>query len=153
MRKIIGGKVYDTDTAQKIADYWNGLGGNDFRNISEDLYLKRTGEYFLYGEGGPMTRYAVHNGNSSSEGSRIIPLTEAEAKEWVEANDNSKYEAIFGEIDEGEERLPLSILVTKAQREKLDSLKACTGKSITAIIAGLIDSLDDSTISSEPAEN
>jgi hypothetical protein len=29
-----------------------------FRWVCEELYRKRTGEYFLYGEGGPMSKYS-----------------------------------------------------------------------------------------------
>ena len=52
MKKIINGKKYDTNTATKVADYWNGYGASDFNYVSEELYLKNTGEYFLlFGSG------------------------------------------------------------------------------------------------------
>jgi len=55
MKKIINGKRYDTETAQLIgsASYSNRT---DFRFWSEELYRKKTGEFFLYGEGGPASK-------------------------------------------------------------------------------------------------
>lgn len=55
MKKIINGKKYDTNMATKVADYWNGYGASDFNYVSEELYLKNTGEYFLACKGGPLT--------------------------------------------------------------------------------------------------
>lgn len=101
MKKIINGKKYDTDTARKLASYGNGLLPNDFRCIEESLYQKKTGEYFLYGEGGPMTKYAVSCGNNSTTGSSMItPISEAEARAWVEEHANDLYEEIFGAVEE-----------------------------------------------------
>ncbi len=48
MKKIINGKRYDTETAKLIGSdgYSNP---SDFNYWSEDLYQKKTGEFFLYG--------------------------------------------------------------------------------------------------------
>lgn len=101
MKKIINGKKYDTETATKIHEWWNGLACNDFRSKTEALYKKKTGEYFLHGEGGAMTRYAQSNGNTSWGGSAIVPLTLEEAKTWAENQMNADdYESIFGEVTE-----------------------------------------------------
>ena len=47
MLKIIKGRKYDTDTAQKVCSYDNGLPSGDFDALCEQLYVKRTGEFFL----------------------------------------------------------------------------------------------------------
>ena len=47
MQKIIKGRKYDTDTAQKVCSYDNGLPESDFDALCEQLYIKRTGEFFL----------------------------------------------------------------------------------------------------------
>ena len=54
MKKIINNKLYDTDTAKRLG--YDG-GGDGFDSWTEELYKKRTGEYFIYGEGGARTRY------------------------------------------------------------------------------------------------
>lgn len=101
MKKIIEGKKYDTSTAEKVAGWWNHRSASDFDYCSEDLYRKRNGEFFLCGEGGARSKYAVSCGqNSWGGGEDITPLTEDEAREWVEAHANDKYEEIFGEVAE-----------------------------------------------------
>jgi len=101
MRKIIKGKTYDTRTARQI-DYWtNGYTPRDFSYCYESLYLKRTGEFFLHGEGGAMSRYGQHFGDMHGSGEQIRPLTVAEAKEWMEQHSTAyKYNEVFGETAE-----------------------------------------------------
>ena len=83
------------------ASYDNGLSSRDFRNYDECLYKKKTGEFFLQGEGGPMSKYAKSCGNNSWCGGKdIMPLSLEEAKRWVEEFANSDFEEIFGEIEE-----------------------------------------------------
>lgn len=102
MKKIINGRKYDTETAKEMAwDEYNGS-CSDFQWWQETLYQKRTGEFFLFGRGGAMSKYAESCGqNSWSGGSDILPLTLDEAKEWVEEHvDADTYEKIFGEVEE-----------------------------------------------------
>lgn len=96
MKKILGGKKYNTETAHCVGAYWNGGA------CSETLYRKRTGEFFLYGEGGPMSKYGVAYGNNEwGYGEEIRPLTVDEAKAWAEEHlDADEYEAVFGEVEE-----------------------------------------------------
>ena len=54
MKKIINGKTYNTETAKKLANWDNEIYGS-FDSIEETLYQKRTGEFFLAGEGGAST--------------------------------------------------------------------------------------------------
>lgn len=86
MKKIINGKLYNTETAKLVANWWNGLGVSDFRNCEESLYLKKTGEFFLYGEGGGLSPYAEHFGSGWGYGKKITPLTEEEARQWAESH-------------------------------------------------------------------
>lgn len=101
MKQIINGKLYNTETAKLIGGQGNGLGWNDFRNIDEDLYQKKTGEFFLAGEGGALTKYAEVTEHGSCAGSGIFPLTEDEARKWVEKYlDVDTYIELFGEPEE-----------------------------------------------------
>ena len=75
MKRIISGRRYDTNTAKLIgqASYSNS---RDFTYWHEELYVKRTGEYFLYGVGGPMSKYSQQTGeNEWTGGKEIIPLS------------------------------------------------------------------------------
>lgn len=101
MKKIINGKKYDTETAKEIGRYeCNLTNGLDY--LCETLYLKKTGEFFLTGEGGARTRYgkATSDGEYCS-GKDIEPLTEREAREWLEEHGGvDVYESVFGEVEE-----------------------------------------------------
>ena len=100
MKKIINGKKYDTDTAKFLLSRSNNCTG--FSRCYEELYIRKTGEYFLYGEGGAMSKYSKSCGdNCWSGGEDILPLTEAKAKSFVEKyGDADDYEKIFGEVEE-----------------------------------------------------
>lgn len=102
MKKIINGRKYDTETATLMATASSNQPCNDFSYWAEELYRKRTGEFFLYGEGGPMSRYAESCGqNSWSGGCDITPMTEEKARQWAERHLSvDEYEEIFGEVAE-----------------------------------------------------
>lgn len=84
MRRVIEKRVYDTDTALMIAEDWNGLGDNDFRSLNEELYKTKKGNYFIYGSGGPLTKYGKSRGNQIDGSSKIILMSEQEAYKWLE---------------------------------------------------------------------
>lgn len=111
MKKVINGKVYDTGKAKMFG---NSSGGDGITKYIEELYQKRTGEYFLYGRGGPATKYAVSTGlNNWKGGAKIIPLDVEAARQWAEAHmDAEDYEALFGAPEEdGTERTAISALL------------------------------------------
>lgn len=84
MKRVIGGKRYDTEKAESIGTWWNGYGQNDFNFCREELFLTKNGCYFLHGEGGAMSRYAAGHGNSVGGGESIVPLSLDEAFEWAQ---------------------------------------------------------------------
>jgi hypothetical protein len=102
MKKIINGKKYDTDTANCICRYQFSHEG-DFCYVYEKLYIKKTGEFFIFGEGGPMSKYAKSCGNNSTSGDSDVftPISINEAKIFFEEHGNSNnYEKYFGEVEE-----------------------------------------------------
>lgn len=101
MKRIINGKKYDTETAKKIASYHNNCSVTDFNYFYECLYLKKTGEFFICGEGGALTKYVRSDGSGAwCYGEKITPLSLEEAKRWVERYANDQYEEIFGPVEE-----------------------------------------------------
>ena len=101
MKKIINNRMYNTETAECLADWDNNLSYRDFNNLDEHLYRKKTGEYFLYGQGGPNTWCATPVGDMWGSGEKIKPLSEEEAREWAEYRLTSEeYIEIFGEPEE-----------------------------------------------------
>ena len=141
MKKIINGKVYDTEKAKQVASYSNAGSWRDFQHYEETLYLKKTGEYFLFGEGGPMTRYARSDGqNSWTGGERIEPLTYAAAKEWAEEHlTASEYESIFGEVEEDDSKVLTTFNLTRATVEKLRRESQERGMSLSALVEEKLD--------------
>ena len=84
MKAIINNKRYNTDTAEKVAEYSNGLCYSDFNHMRETLYRTSKGSWFLHGGGGPMTKYANRTESGTSGDEKIIPFTHGEALEWME---------------------------------------------------------------------
>lgn len=140
MKKIISGKVYDTETAKKLGTWDNGLNDNDFGVIEETLYRKKTGEFFVYGYGGAGTRYAEPAGtNWWSSGDRIMPLSFAEAKAWAEEHlDGEEYEAIFGEVTEDASRVQVCYSLAASTVETIKRRAAELGISASEYIDRLV---------------
>lgn len=135
MKKIINGKRYDTDTAERVGTWHNGQYTSDFRYCSEDLYRKRSGEYFLHGEGGALSKYASSSGDSSGWGENIRPLTLKQAQEWAEEHlDGNEYEKIFGAVDESSEKTTTSISLTPADLKFLKEQATKEGMTLSDFI-------------------
>ena len=100
MKKIISNKLYNTDSAKLVAEYQSTFAVNDFHYYEEELYLKKTGEFFLYGHGNGLSPYAKRYIDGMGQGEKIIPLTDQQARKWAEENmDPDDYMELF-EVDE-----------------------------------------------------
>lgn len=101
MKKVIDGKLYDTETAFAVTTISYGTPG-DFDYYYETLYKKKNGELFLHGEGGANSRYRESCGdNSWISGETIIPESKFNAKEWVADHcDADIYIKLFGPVAE-----------------------------------------------------
>jgi|SRR5690554_960523 len=127
MKRIINGRRYDTETA-KLVGYTSYSTPGDFNYWCEDLYLKRTGEFFIHGQGGPMSKYSQQVGqNEWTGGQEIIPLSLSEAQEWAEKYLGAdEYEALFGKVEEG--KVQVSTWIDEKVKAEADMLK---GKGYT----------------------
>ena len=134
MKRIIKGKVYDTETAKKVASWYSSYARNDFHYYEEELYQKKTGEFFLYGEGNAASPYSRSCGqNEWCGGEKIVPLTFAEAQEWAEKRlDGDEYCEIFGDPDEDSEDVALNLIISAAASAKLKKAAAQNGVSLRA---------------------
>ena len=141
MKKIIEGKLYDTDTAKEVGMWANAGSWRDFSHMVERLYRKRTGEFFLHGQGGPATKYAESTGqNSWSGGSKIIPLTVASARKWAEEHlDADEYAEIFGMPEEdSDERTTLCVRLPASLAARIKSNASEEGLSLTAYLEKIL---------------
>lgn len=142
--KIINGRRYDTERAKEVGYNEHGY-KSDYNWCMETLYQKRTGEFFLHGEGHAASRYRVAiNYNTYGPGSKIMPLTLAEAQEWAEQNlDVSEYEAIFGEVGEEDagDRIAICVRISPVARDKAKKIAAERKISMGDLIDELLRAL------------
>lgn len=144
MRKRIDTLMYDTGTAKKLGSYSSDFSPNDAKYYHEDLYKKRTGEYFLAGRGNPLSKYGRYSesNHANIQGEDIIPITYEEAKKWFEKayNDNSLeasntvYEKEFG----GDSKVPTTINLSREAKRKLEEMAIKTGISQKDVVEKLI---------------
>ena len=144
MKKIIRNgdqwRRYDTETAKAVGDWSNGLSVGDFGHVREILYRKKTGEYFLYGVGGPKSRYSRSVGqNEWSGGEDIRPLTIEEAKEWAASRlDGDEFEDIFGPVEEDGTKKTVSFSLRLATIDKIEKLALSKGIKKSEVIDYLV---------------
>jgi hypothetical protein len=76
MKKRINGKLCDTETAKKLGTKCEGEFG-DPKGYEEQLFMTRTNQHFIYGVGGPESKYVSLT---------IELVTDEQAEEWKKAN-------------------------------------------------------------------
>lgn len=139
MKKIIRGRQYDTEKAQRIGSWDNGMSGGDLDYMGETLYRKRTGEYFIEGRGGARSAYAEVDGNMMAPGCRIVPLTFDQARSWAEEHlPPERYESAFGAADEDAEKQYFNCGLDAPVMKLLKDVAAREEKSMADIVARLI---------------
>ena len=85
MIRLLDGKTYNTNTATLICDTGNDESVTDFAFERSDLYVSKKGAYFVAGQGGPFSRFAVPDGNGQRGGASVIPLSREQAFEEVQS--------------------------------------------------------------------
>lgn len=143
MKKIINNKRYDTETAREIG-YDSYSNRSDFAYWCETLYCKRTGEYFIYGEGGPASKYAETVGqNEWCGGERIIPMSYENARDWAERHlDADDYEKEFGEVAEDDSTETVTISLPASTIAKIRRKAQESGTSVSGIIGELVAGIE-----------
>jgi hypothetical protein len=103
MKKVINGKVCDTEAAECVGDWSNGCNYGDFDQCSESLYKTKKGQFFTAGSGGARSKYSRSCGtNSVGGGEGIELLSEAEALTWCEEHDvDADVVAKYFKVQEG----------------------------------------------------
>lgn len=141
MKKVIKGKLYDTATAKKCGEYEPHPYRRDFNWYGEELYQKRTGEFFLYGAGNANSKYSCSCGQNEWRGDeKIIPLTYEQAHKWAEEHlDGDEYIKIFGEPEEPDSKTVASVSLKNSTLAKAKEEAAKAGISVSEYITNLIE--------------
>lgn len=116
MMKLIKGRKYNTGTATKLIEFKIGLGPKQI------LFLKRTGEFFLF-----------------IDDKKIIPLKNAEAKEWVKGNAPEMYDNIFSE-DDGDQKADVHFMIEKSLLSKAKVAAVDKNITLSALIEKALNS-------------
>lgn len=128
MKKIINGKVYDTEKASFIAraDHDN-IKDATGDTCKQALYRKKTGEFFVHLEGTSITLHNIFQ-HDYRQGCGIYPLTYDQAAKWAENElEAEKWTEIFGDPEEDSEDVTLCIRVSAAAAAKLKREAAKNG--------------------------
>ena len=133
MKKIIGGRRYNTDTAKYIGSAQSNCGVTDFKYFEEDLYQKKTGEFFLHGNGGPASKYAKELDGSMWGDEKIIPISLEEARAWGEKYlSPDEYEEVF--VVEEEDSVLFSVLLPETLYAELKAEAEEKGVSMKEVV-------------------
>ena len=141
MKKVINGRLYDTTTAKEIGYRCSNV-ADQLEGIQETLYRKRTGEFFLHGDGGARTQYAHQTevgGWCGGEG--IVPLSYDRAREWAEEYlDADEYLKYFSLEEDGNDakKINASFYLSKSVVNMARRKSSEAGMSISGWIEKLI---------------
>jgi len=86
MKKIINGRIFDTEKAVLVGEVEASCGHGDFNWWKAGLYQTPVSKrFFISGEGGAMTMFSrTISQNEWSGGSKVIPMDNDEALAWAE---------------------------------------------------------------------
>ncbi len=102
MKKVIDGKLYDTETAESLCDVSPSHARTDFCYENTLLYRTKRGTYFIAGKGGARSRWAQSVPNGTIDGSGMQIINKEEARFLVETCCTvEEYEGVFGPLEEG----------------------------------------------------
>jgi hypothetical protein len=104
IRRVIDGKLYNTETAEEVCDMSSNHNRGDFHHHTTKLFRSRKGQYFVAGEGNALSRWSRPIGNNGSGGGDGLYLVTAdEARKLAEKHcrDVETIALFFGEPEEG----------------------------------------------------
>lgn len=157
MNRIINNKRYNTYTARLLGEWNNGYPQDDFEFCKESLYVTKSGNYFLHGEGGGGSKYCAESLDEHPHGcgEMIKPLSVAEAQEWAKkVLDDNEYAVMFtvttATNDTETEKITLSLppSVIKALKER----KEATGVNVSWLVAQALIDAGYQTVEEVPAD-
>jgi hypothetical protein len=99
MKRVVDGKLYDTETAELLATDENCLSWSDFRQYCVELYRTQKGTWFTVSDAGPRSKYS--NGGDCWIRDVFAVLGDVEAREFLNAHSDADTVMRFFEVTEG----------------------------------------------------
>ena len=91
MKRIINRKRYDTETATEVLDISGPYSDRgNFRWDDTYLYVTKSGNWFISGRGGPMSRWRRQTGDGWCDGDGLVAISPDEAREELENRGTAK---------------------------------------------------------------
>ena len=141
MKKVIDKRVYNTDTAEEIGSWDNGLPANDMNYLSETLYRKRRGAYFIHADGGANTKCAKPNGAGGWMGSEcIIPMDYNAAREWAEEKLDADTYEIYFDVSDDDTKTNVTFVLKSGTVDNLRRTASERGMYISDLLEQIITS-------------
>lgn len=135
MKKVINGKVYDTEKAKLIAEaHHDNVQDADGKPLKQRLYQKKTAEFFIHAEGAAIELQNIFkHGYKPNAG--IYPLTYEQAQRWAERELSAEqWESIFGDPEYDDSRVSLNLSMTASEAEIIKKAAAQAGMTVSAYI-------------------
>lgn len=140
MKKVINGRVYDTDTARLVCEWDNGEMPSGLAYVYHGLYRKKTGEFFLHICGGAASNWAKPTETGGTRwAEHVVLATYDEARALVEAHGTAdEYEALFGLCEDESDVIVTVRGVSAKAKTLLDREAARTGRTLGEILSECI---------------
>lgn len=135
MKKIINGKVYDTEKAQLVAEaHHDSIKDADGKSLKQWLFRKKTGELFVQVEGSALELQNIfQSGYRPNAG--IYPLTYEQAQRWAERELTAEqWESIFGDPEDDDTQVSVNLSMTAKEAAVLKQNAAKAGMTVSAYI-------------------
>lgn len=135
MKKVINGKVYNTEKAKLIAEaHHDNIKDADGKSLKQWMYQKKTGEYFIYAIGAAIELQNIfQHGYKPNAG--IYPLTYEQAQRWAEKELTAEHwEEIFGDPEDDDTQVSLNLSMTAKVANMLKQDAAKAGMTVSAYI-------------------
>lgn len=133
MKKNINNKVYNTETANLIGRIESEISDSD-HHFAEELYQKKTGEFFIYGAGNKLSKY----GKFETGDEKIIPISYETAESWAKEHlAEEEYNKLFQE--KSNKKTIKTISVRESIYEKGKRMAVKRDISFSELIENLIE--------------
>jgi hypothetical protein len=132
-RRIIHGETYNSATSASFTSASPPPDTPAYKWFLESLYQTCSGAWYLVGEGmeGTPWSFWMEESNDWCRGHMLLPLSEAEARRWMELRGlDQRYVDIFGEPDEAEG--PDTMLLRLPPATKLRVAPAADAEGVSA---------------------